>query len=138
MQIIIKKINELYVKIQGEKDILREINEHFSFFVPDFNYMQQYKNGTWDGKIKLFNLKTCLFPIGILIDLLRWLNKSEISLTIDKNLRLIQFNNIDKWCEKTYPQLNFIPHDFQDFAFRQSIKLNKSLILSPTRFAEKV
>ena len=49
--LIIDKVNEVYLKIEAEADIRRELGEYFTFEVPGYKFMPQYRNRVWDGKI---------------------------------------------------------------------------------------
>ena len=52
--IIIEKKDEVYLTIDAESDIRRELSEFFTFEVPGYKFMPQYRNRYWDGKIRLF------------------------------------------------------------------------------------
>ena len=49
--LIIDKKNEVYLKIEADADIRRELGEYFTFEVPGFKFMPQYRNRVWDGKL---------------------------------------------------------------------------------------
>lgn len=66
--IIIKKSNEAFVKIDCDRSTAQELSDYFTFYVPGFQFTPAYRNKIWDGKIRLFNLKTNelyhgLFPL---------------------------------------------------------------------------
>jgi superfamily II DNA or RNA helicase len=85
------------------------------------------------GQIHLFNLKTYLFPIGLLADLIRWLRELEIEFVVDKQLRLTAFTDeLEVWKASTLPTLELEPYDYQLDTFQKAIQLNRALILSPT------
>ena len=56
--IAVGKLNESFLQISCERHIAQELNEYISFQVPGFQFMPQYRNKIWDGKIRLFNIKT--------------------------------------------------------------------------------
>ena len=62
----ISKVNEVYVKIKCEKHIAQELSIFFTFFVPGYKFTPTYKSGKWDGKIRLFNLRTYQIYLGLL------------------------------------------------------------------------
>jgi len=49
--IIVEKVNEVYLKIKTEADIRAELSDYFSFEVPGYKFTPQYRNRVWDGKI---------------------------------------------------------------------------------------
>ena len=56
--IILHKKNEVYFQVECERSIARELNDFFSYDVPEAKFMPAYKNRVWDGKIRLFNINT--------------------------------------------------------------------------------
>ena len=129
----IEKLNELTLKIFCEKDIAMEIYEKFSFQVPGYQYTPKYKKGIWDGQIHLFNLRNRTLPSGLLVYLFKLAKDNEWQITVDKSLRLDSFDNdIEQFVEEVLPDLILEPYDYQMDAFLKSIKLNRSLVLSPT------
>ena len=56
--LIIEKKNEVYITIECESDVQREISEFFTFYVPGYKFMPAFRNRMWDGKIRLFSQKT--------------------------------------------------------------------------------
>lgn len=133
MVIEIKKKNELFVSILAPRDIQSEISDSFCFFVPGYQYMPRYKNGIWDGKIRLYDIRSNKFPIGLLVELFKLARNKEWKLIFDKNLKLDTFDTqLEQFIEETLPQLILEPYDYQIDVFLKSIKFNRSLILSPT------
>lgn len=129
----VDKLNELTLKIFCDKDIAMEIYEKFSFQVPGYQYTPKYKKGLWDGQIRLFNLRNGNLPLGLLVDLLRFIQENKWEMTIDKSLKLENFDlEIEKFLENVLPDLILEPYDYQMTSFIKSIRLNRSLILSPT------
>ena len=58
MTVIVEKKNDVYLKIEADEDIRRELGQFFTFEVPGFKFMPQYRNRVWDGKIRLFSYAT--------------------------------------------------------------------------------
>lgn len=129
----IMKINELFVQVTGEKDVLLDIYEHFSFKVPGYKFMPAYKYGSWDGFVRMFNLKNGKFPMGLVTDLMKFLKTNEVIYEIDKSIIPIDFKEeLEKFEENIIPSLKMVPYNYQWDAFIKSIKLNRTLTLSPT------
>ena len=57
-EISIDKKNEVYMLVQAEPGIEQEISEYFTFFIPGYRFMPSFKNKMWDGKIRLYNLRS--------------------------------------------------------------------------------
>ena len=63
--LIIEKRNEVYITIECEPDVQREISEFFTFYVPGYKFMPAFRNRMWDGKIRLFSQKTKEIYFGL-------------------------------------------------------------------------
>ena len=68
-ELIIKK----YIELQ------KELNEAFSFEEQNYKFTSRYKYGDWDGRIRMFNVVKKEFPIGLLGDLIRWLQLNKLN-----------------------------------------------------------
>ena len=53
----ISKINEVYLKIEADSGVERELSDFFTFDVPGHRFMPAYRNKFWDGKIRLFDTR---------------------------------------------------------------------------------
>jgi superfamily II DNA or RNA helicase len=60
-----KKIDESNMVLDCNSGISREISEAFAFYVPNYKFVPAYKNGVWDGRIRIYNGLTRLMPIGL-------------------------------------------------------------------------
>ena len=52
----VEKLNSVYLKIEAEADIRRELSDYFSFEVPGYKFTPQFRNRVWDGKITIIFL----------------------------------------------------------------------------------
>ena len=50
--IFVRKLNEVFVRVECDKSILYELAEHFEFYAPNYRYDPRYKNKMWSGKLK--------------------------------------------------------------------------------------
>jgi hypothetical protein len=46
----------IYVDCE-DKGIIQELAEYFTFFVPGYKFMPQFRNKLWDGKLRLLNMR---------------------------------------------------------------------------------
>jgi len=53
------------MKIDADPSVIRDIWEHFQFAVPGARHMPSYRNGTWDGNIRLFNARNGQMYAGL-------------------------------------------------------------------------
>ena len=74
---LISKKNEVYLRLTDvEPSIAAELNDFFTFEVPGFKYMPAYRNKTWDGKIRLYNIVTGEIYVGLLPYIEEYLNNN--------------------------------------------------------------
>lgn len=129
------KVDECFMRIDADRGILQEIFERFSFFVPGYKFMPKYKNGFWDGKIKLFKIKTRLLYIGLIQDLIEWANDEDYELDIDpllSNNRNISPEILDKFIEHLNIPSSKTPRDYQKKAILDALNERRAGFLSPT------
>jgi len=86
-QIIIQKINESYVKISCVEQYMEmEIQDKFSFEVPNAKHDPRVKAGKWDGQKRLYNRRNKTFPVGLVLALLRFVKGQGYSYKVDPEL----------------------------------------------------
>lgn len=62
----VEHIDQNYCRLWADNDVLLQIQETYSFFAKDYKHMPLYKRGIWDGKVRLFNVRDCKLPSGLL------------------------------------------------------------------------
>ena len=131
----LKDYSMLYVDC--EPGFAAELSDYFSFYVPGYKFMPQYKNRVWDGKIKLFNRMTGELPAGLYVYLLKFASERSYSvdteesdrygLPIPQQLQPEQLEDLLK--DATLP---FQPRDYQYDAIGTALKRTRAILLSPT------
>jgi superfamily II DNA or RNA helicase len=129
--IIINKLNESFVNLQGDYDELLTLKEHLTFKVPNAKFMPKVKAGIWSGDISLLERNGNL-PIGLypkVKELCKQLNipfesnftKTSINITED---------NINSFVKEI--KCNLTCRDYQIKAIIASFKQQKNIVISPT------
>jgi hypothetical protein len=70
--LIVDKVDEVYIKIEADAAIRRELSEYFCFEVPGYKFTPAYRNRVWDGKIRLFSYATGQIYAGLYPYILKW------------------------------------------------------------------
>ena len=65
-KLVITKRDEVYAKIECERHLAKELSEYFTFFVPGYQFTPAFRNRLWDGKIRLFDLRSNTIYLGLL------------------------------------------------------------------------
>ena len=132
-EISIDKKNEVHMLVQAEPGIEQEISEYFTFFIPGYKFMPSFKNKMWDGKIRLYNLRSKELYIGLLDHLLRFTKERQYKIEYKSFPR-----SLNKYNKKDYERfvkslvLNLQARDYQIDAFLYAINHERCLLLSPT------
>ena len=133
MNITVEKLNEVYLKIEADADIRRELSDYFSFEVPGYKFTPQYRNRVWDGKIRLYSYATGQMYVGLYPYLKDWCSKKNVQIT--ENNEIVTNNSVTAAeCQAlldTY-DMSITPRDYQFDAFQYALQYNRGLILSPT------
>ena len=141
MNSVIEVLAKSHAHIFLETDdsgILQEVHEHFTFFTPGYKFMPAYKNKLWDGKIRLFNLRSRLLPRGLLYALSEFCKSRDYRLNIASSI-LEPRSDIEP-PKDILDQLvlsgadgNAIElRDYQTEAYRFAIANRRGVLVSPT------
>ena len=78
----ISKLNEVYLKVETDSGLARELSDYFTFEVPGARFMPAYRNKVWDGKIRLFSAQTGKIYVGLLSYVQQFCDTNEIQYII--------------------------------------------------------
>lgn len=130
--VLVSKIDETHMHIDAEDHIAYEIREHFTIDVPGARFMPAYKKG-WDGKLRLFNARTRKLYIGLLSDLIEFLQGMDYQFVVDKRLKTDEELSETK-LQRYIDSLN-LPYEIRDYqkaALAIAISKKRGVLLSPT------
>ena len=135
----ISKKNEVYIKIIDiEPSLAAEVNDFFTFEVPGFKYMPAYRNKTWDGKIRLYNIVTGEIYRGLLPYIEEYLQNNGEDYELEDGLRSersVARSVVQGFVRGIRPTLNkrrLKIRDYQIDAITHAIATDRSLLISPT------
>lgn len=133
-KINLTKVNETHLRVDsGDRGTIKELNEFFSFFAPNYRFMPAYKNKVWNGKIYLFNLNNQLLYVGLLPYIKKFCEERDYDLEFDEGLEELQEFSFNEAIE--FGKTLGLPHEprkYQLEALTHSVRHNRSMILSPT------
>jgi superfamily II DNA or RNA helicase len=131
----VTKLNEVYIKVDCERNIAQEVSDFFTFFVPGYQFMKPFKDRLWDGKIRLFDLRKNVLFYGLLPYLQKFCDERKYKIQVDSNVGLTEnFSLIE--AEKFIENLNLPKQlekrDYQVSSFVHAVRNKRVLLLSPT------
>ena len=116
----IKPIDSVYLQIDCEKSIAKELSSFFTFNVPNSQYNPAFRKKRWDGKIRLFNILTNKIYSGLLPYILKFAQ--------DRGYKISYENSLVKDAEPIeFPRVysngsQIEPHDYQLDSVKHAIQ----------------
>lgn len=131
---------ETFVKVQiDDFGIEQEFSEFFTFFSKGYKFSPAYRNGTWDGKIRLFNSRNKTIYKGLLKIIVKFARLNEYKLTIDPSLNPkdeeFDENEFRLFCENLNVASDGEPIGVRDYQVEAAIKAAQEyrrILISPT------
>ncbi|MCX8008278.1 MAG: DEAD/DEAH box helicase family protein [Patescibacteria group bacterium] len=138
MDVEIKQINAVWVKVISAPDVQAYLRQHFSFEVPNFQYIKiKQKNYNWDGKIYLFSRGNLY--VGLIPELVKVLDKLGKKYTI--NLNKIYSDVVDsEYIDAFLNSINlpFELRSYQKKLIDEGIKEKRATFLSATSSGKSI
>tara|TARA_A100001011_G_scaffold140195_1_gene148128 strand:+ start:179 stop:1645 length:1467 start_codon:yes stop_codon:yes gene_type:complete len=130
--LIIDKTDEVYLKVEADADIRRELGEHFTFEVPGFKFMPQFRNRVWDGKIRLFSYATGKIYVGLYPYIINWCKENDVQVVDGTKIKdtKVDVTKVDEFIKAL--KIPMEVRDYQKEAFIHAVKKDRCLLLSPT------
>ena len=131
--IIIEKKNEVYITVDCDSGVQREISEFFTFYVPGYKFMPAFRNRMWDGKIRLFSQKTKEIYFGLYPYIKAFAEERGYTIVAGKDVDIE--NKVDRDVVTKFSNSlgqKFEARDYQIDAIFHSLKRNRTLLVSPT------
>ena len=133
------KRNESFVKVKCERSTAQELSEYFTFFVPGHQFTPAFRNKIWDGKIRLFDLRTFELYHGLLPYIESFCGEREYTLEYgDPRPDLTEdypVYHADKFITGLSLQSRRTDIDVRDYqknAYVSAMRKQRCLLLSPT------
>lgn len=137
----ISKLNETWLKVHCQETWQElDIQDRFSFMIPNARHDPRVKKGHWDGVKRLFNRRDKKMYLGLLLQLLSLCEEKGWDVDLDPRL-LPSDETIDKsdilyLCnELIKPHSNgnpIVPHDYQLDAVEYMMNMDRTICLSAT------
>ena len=136
--LVIEKVNEVYLKIKTEPHIEYELRDRFTFEVPNKKFMPQYRNKYWDGYVHLYNLKTKRIYVGLLDKIIAFCENHGYTYQFEDNkfyglpFEINQEISREGVSEYIKSITKLKARDYQIDAVYDALRYNRKLLISPT------
>ena len=132
MKVTVSKVDEVFMHVDCDDGLAKDLHDFFSFKVPGAKFMPSYKNKWWDGKVYLFSIKTHKIYIGLLPYVDEFCR--ERGFEFEGVTDILGTKTREKVSQSWLADLKlpFEPRDYQIDAFNETIQYGRQLLLSPT------
>lgn len=128
--ITIKHVDSVYVQIDCDKGIAKELSSFFTFRVPNSEYNPAFRKKRWDGKIRLFNILTNKIYAGLVPYVLTFASDRGYKIAYETSFKK---DSPPSEFPTVYSNGKIIePHDYQIEAVKHAIENRRTLLISPT------
>ena len=131
--LILKKLNEAYIRFECERNVAQELSDFFTFYVPGYQFTPAFKSRVWDGKIRLADLRNFTIYHGLVPYIETFCKERDYKLEIDSEISVAENYSLTE-AEQFISTLN-IPLEVRDYqlkSFLHAIRNKRILLLSPT------
>ena len=130
----IESFDQTYNKITCDPGIGFELNEYFTFEVPGAKFMPAVRNKVWDGKIRLFNVMSCLLYAGLNKYVEEFAKSRNYTVIYKSDFSADEFSlkEANEFIDSLKIPEKFERRDYQIDAFTYAIRNRRALMLSPT------
>ena len=136
--LILYKQNEAFIRFACEKSVAQELADYFTFFVPGYQFMPAYKNRTWDGRIRLADLRTYTIYHGLVPYIEKFCEERGYKLEVDaavNNTESFSALEANEFLEQLHLDKTIITEGVREYqykAFITAVRRKRMLLLSPT------
>ena len=136
--LVIEKVNEVYLKIETEPHVEYELRDRFTFEVPNMKFMPQYRKRHWNGEIHLFDIRTKRIYVGLLDKVIAFCEKAGYTYKFEPNKfyglpfevnEMVSPEGVKDFMASITP---LKPRDYQIEAVSDALRYNRKLLISPT------
>ena len=132
-KLVVNKVNDVFLRIECEGGARQELADYFTFYVPGYKFMPAFKNKMWDGKIRLYDLRSHTLYVGLLEYVKKFADERgyEVEINFPHNITKVNEEELATFVSK-FLHLPFEPRDYQYRAATHGLRNKRALLVSPT------
>ena len=136
-EICVEKVNHTCIRVYADRSILYDLHDTMSFYAEGYKFMPKYRNGMWDGKIRLFNLQTGTLPAGLYPELEKFAVSNGYNIVVHEDSEYELQENHDLKYNLDIPLTSadnklIELYDHQQIAIDHIIQKRRGVIISST------
>jgi superfamily II DNA or RNA helicase len=134
--IVIKSKNHVHCVVESaDVGIMQEINDFFTYEMPNARFMPQYRAKLWDGKVRLYNLFSRELYVGLVSYVKEFAAQNNYTVS-DEQIKLPQpYFDVRDYIEELNLHARGEPLEIRDYqldAVNHAVHQHRALLLSPT------
>jgi superfamily II DNA or RNA helicase len=124
LKVILLPFDNVFIRIQTNPDLDRELYEYFSFQPEGFRFMPAYRKKYWDGRLRLYRRGKIYYGLQDKIK----------DFCLERGYEFENRVPVPTPIEPILPKFlePFVPRDYQIEIFRKALEKRRGLFLSPT------
>ena len=137
--IVIDKFNDVHAIVKCNESIAHELNDHFKFRVPNFQFHPLFRTKQWDGYLHIFKKQNRLIYSGLTQKVIDFALARDYEITYNTDLlpdARIDKETVEKWITtwlKPHKEGKRIkPWDNQITGIWKAINHTRAIFISPT------
>lgn len=138
-KLIIRKKDEVHAIVECERHLAKELSEYFTFYVPGYQFTPAFRKRIWDGKIRLFDLRTNTLYLGLISYIESFAEERNYAIEYDDPRPDLTEDYSLVLAKKFADELNLHSRgnpievrDYQLNSFVHTMRHKRALLLSPT------
>lgn len=134
--IVIKSKNHVHCIVESsDVGIMQELNDFFTYEMPNARFMPQYRAKLWDGKVRLYNLFSRELYVGLVSYVREFAAQNNYTVS-DEQIKLPQpYFDVRDYIEELNLHARGEPLEIRDYqldAVNHAVHQHRTLLLSPT------
>lgn len=141
MKIIVRKINEVYYRIEEvTADQRLELKEYLSAYAKGYEHSPKFKQRVWNGKIYYYDAIKNVFACGLKQIFIQFCEKFNYAYAfLDDKDYASDFDNkvFQAQLKNIYEGSKYYPRDYQETAVSEAIKMRRGILQMATGCLDK-
>jgi superfamily II DNA or RNA helicase len=134
--IVIKSKNHVHCVVESaDVGIMQELNDFFTFEMPNARFMPQYRAKLWDGKVRLYNLFSRELYVGLVAYVREFAAQNNYTVSDERDRLPEPYFDVREYVEGLNLHARGEPLETRDYqldAIKQGVHEHRALLLSPT------
>jgi len=134
--LVIKSKNQVYCIVESaDVGVMQELNDFFTYEMPNARFMPQYRAKLWDGKVRLYNLFSRELYVGLIPYVKEFAAKNNYTVADEQQPLPQPYFDVREYVEALNLHARGQPLEIRDYqldAVNHGVHQHRCLLLSPT------